>query len=236
MRPVLLIAANFLREHRWPVRILFVWIILMAFISADFGRGRAVPDDVMFYIIQQAIFICLFSSFVAADAIHNDRKSKRILLVLSKGITRAKYLLAPILGTGAAAIGYSLLLGLCCLWLDDRAGVSSARLWALILLVICVSVLAATITLFFSTFLNPYVAIAATMILFAAPGLFHAQGHHWRVWTPGFPVLLQILNFRVEPGWTLNWQIVIIAILQSVFFWAMALAVFSRKDIAVAVE
>ena len=39
MRAVSLIAANFLREHRWPVLILFVWIVLTAAAAGDFGRA-----------------------------------------------------------------------------------------------------------------------------------------------------------------------------------------------------
>ena len=98
MRQVSLIAANFLREHRWPVLILFGWIFFMAAATGDFGRGRPVNEDVLFYCQQQAMYICVFSAFLAADAIHNERKTRRILLVLSKAIGRGTYLLAVVLG------------------------------------------------------------------------------------------------------------------------------------------
>ena len=236
MRTVLLLAANFLREHRWPVLLLFAWIILLALASADLGRPRAVPDDVTFYIVQQAIFICVFSAFLAADAIHNDRKSKRILLVLSKAVARAEYLLAPLGGTIAAAIAYSLFYWLCSSWLTDRAALSNANLWAIVLLAVGGSLVAASIALFFSTFLNPYIAVAATVLLVTAPGAVHAQRHHWSVWLPGFPVLVQIVSFKPALEWTLNWRTLLLTLPQAAFFWAMAAAVFSRRDIAVPVE
>jgi hypothetical protein len=236
VKPILLLAANFLREHRWPVRILFVWIVLMALISADFGRGRPAPDDILGYIITQAIFICVFSAFLAADAIYNDRKTRRILLVLSKAVTRAQYLLAPVLGTGAAAVAYALIFGVCCMWLDDRAVLPRTGLWGVVLLVIAVSILAATATLFFSTWTNPYIAVAATVTLFAAPGVFHAQRHHWFVWLPGFPLLWQIVDFKIGSGWALHWNSIILALAQSALFWLMAVAIFNRRDLAVAVE
>ena len=69
MKPVWLIAANFLREHRWPVLILFAWTVLTALAAADFGRGRVAPDDVVFYIQQQTVYICVVTAFLAADAI-----------------------------------------------------------------------------------------------------------------------------------------------------------------------
>ena len=81
MRPTLLMAANFLREHRWPVLLLFVWIVFTAGATAGFGRERVSLDDVVFYVQQQAVYICGFSAFLAANAIYNERKSRRILLV-----------------------------------------------------------------------------------------------------------------------------------------------------------
>ena len=64
VRPVSLIAANFLREHRWPVLILFAWIVLGAAATGDFGRSRPVSEDVVFYCQQQAMYICVFSAFL----------------------------------------------------------------------------------------------------------------------------------------------------------------------------
>ena len=236
MRTVLLLAMNFLREHRWPVLLLFGWIVLLAMASADLGRPRAVPDDVTFYIVQQAIFICVFSAFLAADAIHNDRKSKRILLVLSKAVTRGEYLLAPLWGTVVAAIAYSMVFWLCASWLTDRAAVSGANLWSIVLLAIGGSLVAAAIALFFSTFLNPYIAVAATVLLISAPGAFHAQHHHWSAWLPGFPLFVQIVSFKPALDWTLNWRTLLLAVPHAAFFWAMAAVLFNRRDIAVPVE
>ncbi len=236
MKPVVLMAANFLREHRWPALLLFAWIALLALAAADLTRRYSAPEDVMFYITQQAIFICVFSAFLAADAIHNDRKSKRILLVLSKAITRSEYLLAPIVGASAAALAYALLFDVCCLWLTDRAHMPSAGILPLALLVMAGSILAAAVSLFFSTFLNPYVAIAATVLLFTAPGSLHLQHHAWSAWLPGFPILIKMIDLKLAPYATISWKTILIAMAQAVIFWGMAAAVFNRKDIAVPVE
>jgi ABC-type transport system involved in multi-copper enzyme maturation permease subunit len=235
VRKVLLIAANSLREHRWPVLILFGWIVLMALASGNFGRGIVPAGDVQAYIVSQALFISFFSAFLAAGIIHNDRKSKRILLVLSKAVTRADYLLAAIVGTSSAATAYALLFGLCCRWLDERAGLPSSGLWSLVFLVIVASVMTATVALFFSTFVNLYVAIAATMLLFFAPEMLRVQSHPWHQWLPGFSIFRDIVRF-VEPGWRLNWRMVAVAIVQVVVFGAAAAAIFNRRDLAVPVE
>jgi ABC-type transport system involved in multi-copper enzyme maturation permease subunit len=236
VKPVMLIAVNFLREHRWPVLIMFAWIGLTALAAAGFGRDRVGADDVVFYVQQQAIYICVFSAFLAADAIHNERKSRRILLVLSKAISRGEYLLAVILGTCAMAFAYTVMFGLCGVWLAGRAALPSGEIWSVVVLVMAGSVLASTVALFFATFLNPYVATALTLVGFSAPALLHAQHHAWFVWLPGLPVLFEVLRFSFHSGWLVNWMAAAAAIVQSVFFWAVAAAIFDRRDIAVPVE
>lgn len=236
MRPVSLIAANFLREHRWPVLILFVWIVLVAAATGDFGRGRPVNEDVIFYCQQQAMYICVFSAFLAADAIHNERKSRRLLLVLSKAISRGKYLLAVTLGTCTVAVAYALLFGLCGVWLTARAALPNGQMWSIVVLVMAGSLIAATVAMFFSTFLNPYVATAMTVMLFCAPGMFRVQSHAWSLWLPGLPILMDFLHFNFRTDWAVDWFAAIIAVLQAVLFWILAAAVFNRRDIAVPVE
>lgn len=236
MKPVLLIAGNFLREHRWPVLILFAWIALTALAAADFGRGRVAPDDVVFYVQQQALYICVFSAFLAADAIHNERRSRRILLLLSKAVSRAEYLLAVILGTGAMAAAYAVMFALCGEWLTARAVLPSANLWPMTALIVAGSIVAATVAMFFSTFLNPYVATALTLGFFSAPAFLHAQRHRWSVWLPGLPILRQVVDFSFRAEWHMRGTAIAIALVQSVLFWVLAAAVFERRDIAVPVE
>ena len=236
MNAVALIAANFLREHRWPVLILFVWIVLTAAAAGDFGKSRAVTEDVIFYCQQQAIYICVFSAFLAADAIHNERKSRRILLVLSKAVSRGEYLLAVILGTCTMAVAYAMVFGLCGIWLTARAELPSGQLWSVVMLVIAGSVIAATVAMFFSTFLNPYVATAITLLMFCAPGAVHAQRHAWSIWLPGFPILTEIMKFSFRTDWIVRWSVPLLAVVQAAAFWLVAAAVFNRRDIAVPVE
>jgi ABC-type transport system involved in multi-copper enzyme maturation permease subunit len=231
-----LIAANFLREHRWPLLILFAWIFFVAAATGDFGRSRPVSEDVVFYCQQQAMYICVFSAFLAADAIHNERKSRRILLVLSKAISRGRYLLAVILGTCVMAVAYALVFALCGIWLTARAALPNGQLWSIVILVIAGSAVAATVAMFFSTYLNPYVATAMTVLLFCAPGVFRVQRHAWSIWLPGLPILSDLLRFSFRADWTFNWLAAGIALLQSVLFWILAAAVFNRRDIAVPVE
>lgn len=231
-----LIAQNFVRENRWPILILSVWIIFTTLITTGFGRARVSVYDAIFFVQQQAMYICGFSAFLAAYAIHNERKSRRVLLVLSKAVSRGQYLLAILIGFLTMAAGYAVLFGVCCTWLANRAGLPTGGVWGVALLVIAGSAIAAAVGIFFSTFLNPYLAIALTASMFGAPGLLHPEHQPWFRLFPGLPVLLDILHFRFRAGWTMDWGAVVLALLEAALFWGLAVLVFAHRDIAVPVE
>ncbi len=191
----------------------------------------------VFYVQQQAIYICVFSAFLAADAIHNERKSRRILLVLSKAISRGEYLLAVILGTCAMAVAYALLFGLCGVWLTARAALPSGQLWSMVtagdggLRDRCDS------GHVFLDFPESICGDGSDFGLFCAPGDAHAQRHAWSIWLPGLPILLELLRFNFRSEWAVNWMASGDRDSGSRrFFWVLAAAVFNRRDIAVPVE
>jgi ABC-type Na+ efflux pump permease subunit len=236
VKPVLLLAANFLRQRRWPVLLMFAWIVLTGLAAGGFGRDRVVAEDVAFYVQQQAIYICIFSAFMAADAINSERKARRILLVLSKAISRGEYLLGNILGTWLMAFAYALVFGVCGEWLTARAGLSASAVWSMVVLVIAASAVSSSVAMFFSTFLNPYLSAALTLVMFCAPAFLHAHRLAWSVWLPGVSLLADFLRFSFSPDWAPGWLPVIIAFLHSALFWALAAVIFDRRDIATPVE
>ncbi len=91
MKPMLLIAFNFVREQRWPIFVLLLWVLLLAFLGlvADIPRMR---EDLLFLFKQVAVYVVAFSIFFGGSAIYNERKSRRILAVLSKAVRREQYL------------------------------------------------------------------------------------------------------------------------------------------------
>jgi len=236
VNPVLLIASNFVRQHRWPVLLLFLWIVFSSVAVGDLARGRPVSDDVVFYLQQQSIYICVFTAFLAADAIHSERKSRRILLLLSKAISRGTYLLSVLLATWCLAIAYALVSALCGIWLTARAMLPSGPLWWLFAVVAAASLISAAAAIFFTTFLNPYLATGCTLALFCLPAALHAYRYHWAAWLPGFPLLVQMLRFSFRTDSAISWTGLLVAVLESVVFWGMAGAIFGRRDISVPIE
>src|SRR5919109_4551850 len=128
MRPVILIAANFLRTQRWYVVLLLIWVFGSA---AVFGLAASPPsrEDLLFYLRQQAAYAVALSLLTAAGAIHNDRRSRRILAVLSKAVERGQYIAGLLVGSLAIALVYCVATGAVLTWLTVRLALPATALW-----------------------------------------------------------------------------------------------------------
>ena len=93
------------------------------------------------------------------------------------------------------------------------------------------SVIAATVAMFFSTFLNPYVATALTLRALLRPGRCARAA----------PCLVPLAAWIADPAGRPAFQLslrlggeldrgAIIAILEAALFWMLAAAVFNRRD------
>ena len=60
MRAILLIAVNFVREQRWPIFVLLLWVLLLAFLglTPNIQRQR---EDLLFIFKQVAVYVVAFS-------------------------------------------------------------------------------------------------------------------------------------------------------------------------------
>ena len=230
MKAISLIAGNFLREQRWFL------VFLVGYVALVFGGiGAAIggehTDDVLALFWQQAGYAVFFSLFLAASAIHNDRKSRRILSVLSKAVTRRQYIAGMLLGvTGAIGLYYAIIAAVT-LWLLRHAA-HAPRLFATLGLLGLACLLVSALALFFSTFLPPLLAMVAAGAAIGASAAL-------RAWIPGadpLPVVSlmeAVMDGRISRLW---WGLPVIAAGEVVLLWFLAAWLFSRRDVAVAVE
>jgi ABC-type transport system involved in multi-copper enzyme maturation permease subunit len=236
MKPVLLIAVNFVREQRWPIFVLLLWILLLAFLGllSDAARQR---EELLFIFKQVAIYVVLFSVFFGGSAIYNERKTRRILAVLSKAVERQQYLSGLVLGVTMACGIYCLSLGITGSWTLGQAGFPIAQVWFLMLCLIAACMLAGTVALMFSTFLNPFFAAGATAAVLGLPVLVSRTAlAPWASAMPVYALILAIMKSSfTAPGDEL-WFPIALAELETIVFWVLAARIFARVDIAVAVE
>ncbi len=238
MRPILLIALNFIREQRWPLVVLLLWV-LGSSLAASFGTDKLATDDVVFFLKTQAVYGIAFIAFLSASAIYNERKSRRILAVLSKGISRSSYLFGLLLGVLIAGAAYCLAMGTTGGLMFRNAGIPQDQLWWVILVLMTSFVVTSTVAMFFATFLNPLFSTAATAFALGTPAIAaHIAGGPWSRILPVYDLMNSILNFSVNTatGWDTVWGSVFWALVDSAILWLIASWLFSYRDIAVAIE
>ena len=237
MKAMLLIAINYVREQRWPIFVLLLWILLLAFLGliANIPRDR---DELLYLFKEVAIYVVVFSVFFGGTAVHNERKTRRILAVLSKAVGREQYLSGLVLGVTLACSIYCLSLGITGSWTLGQAGFPISQVWFLMLCVIAACMLAGTVALMFSTFLNPFFGASATaIVLLGLPTVAS------RVMSPGWESILPVYSLTMivikssfnDPG-TMVWFPIGLAVVETVALWVVAARIFAYVDIAVALE
>jgi ABC-type transport system involved in multi-copper enzyme maturation permease subunit len=236
VKPVLLIAVNFVREQRWPILTLLLWVLLLAFLGlvTDIQRQR---EDLLFVFKQDAVYVLAFSVFFGGSAIYNERRSRRILGVLSKAVGRQQYLSGLVLGVTIASAVYCFTLGLTGSWTLGAAGFPISRVWFLMVCLVAACMLAGTVALMFSTFLNPFFAAGATAMVLGLPALAsQIFGARWGYVIPVWELGATVLNSSFNSPGRASWVPVLLAGGETLAFWLLSARIFAYVDIAVAVE
>jgi ABC-type transport system involved in multi-copper enzyme maturation permease subunit len=236
VKPVLLIAVNFAREQRWPILTLLLWVLLLAFLGlvTDVHRQR---EDLLFVFKQDAVYVLAFSVFFGGSAIYNERRSRRILGVLSKAVGRQQYLSGLVLGVTIACGLYCFALGLTGSWTLGDGGFPISRVWFLMICLVAACALAGTVALMFSTFLNPFFAAGATAIVLGLPALAgQLLGPRWGYVIPVWELGATVVNSSFGSPGKASWFPVGLAAAETLAFWLLSARIFSYVDIAVAVE
>jgi hypothetical protein len=103
--------------------------------------------------------------------------------------------------------------------------------------VVAACVLSAAVALFYSTHLNPWMSALFTGLTLGVPGvLAYSFGGIWEYVLPLYGLMRVFLKASYEnPGMLAGWEIVA-AVVESVGLWLAAGWVFSRIDVAVAVD
>jgi len=221
MRAVLLLAANFAREQRWPLFFLLLWVLGWALFGlVDPERG---PEDALV--------------FFGSSAIQADQRSRRVLAVLSKGISRQQYLLGLLAGMGLVLGIFCLCMGFTATWLLGRFGVHLASLWLGMLALWTACLLTASLTLAMSTFLPPLFSAIATGTFAGIPALLALRGDVVSKFViPVYGLVEPLIASDFAPAWHARPLLLLLGWVEAAVFWIIASWIFSRRDLAVAAE
>ena len=228
MTSVLLLAKSFIRQNRWFLLAFVFWPFLLgAFVwSPHHGAARSEVTE----ILQQEVFYGIaVATFLISSAIYNEKRSRRIIGVLSKAVSRAQYLIGLVLGSGFFALVYFVAVGASSLWLAGVSDSTRSISCTLLLHGVVASLWMASLALLFSTFLYPFIAAAIAGAIGFTPFAFSRVN---LVLTP-MPVLLESID-KGSP--MANWDACFLALFESVLFILVATRIFSVRDLAVNIE
>lgn len=228
MKAVLVLAASFLRQNRWLMLAFVGWPFLLSAFEWS-PQHTANLDDVK-AIMQQEIFYGLaIVDFLASAAIYNEKRSRRIAGVLSKGVSRAQYLLGLVVGSTVFGGMYFIAVAASLLWL---LGTSAAELHQGAILVIdgvVAMAWIAALALLFSVFLHPMLAAAISGVIAFAPLVMTSS-------SVILPLTTMIRGMSPLPGSQFAWPSIFIALLESAVFVLVGSPLFQRSDVAVNLE
>jgi len=233
MRVIVLLGWNFLRTQ---------WIalaVMTAYIAGIGGvfRTHVTPADILFFLRWHAGYAVFLATMMAIPALQMERKTRRILAVLSKGIHRWQYLGGLLCGCAMAAALFCALVGGIALWLCQQGGIAVRGISAVTVALFLSSVAAAATGLFFSTFLHPLLATGATSVVLGLPFALEALG--WKPVWQLFPVGWMfhfLLDFQLQAEGNMSWGIAAAALAHIAVFWVAAALVFARRDVTISPE
>jgi ABC-type transport system involved in multi-copper enzyme maturation permease subunit len=231
MRAIFLIGLNFVRTQWIVVTVMSVYILASVKLYVPGGH----KNDFFFLLRLHFGYTISVIVMMAIPVLQTERKSRRILAVLSKGIYRWQYLSGLLCGCAMSAAIFCLLLGVVVLWLGQTSGVPANGLPAVMMSLFCCCLAAASTGLFFAVFLHPLLAILAASLTLTLPLILNAIG--W----PGselFPLGGLFKAIALDSGFQTAGSLPLIgmAILQTLIFWIAAVIVFNHRDVTISPE
>jgi hypothetical protein len=235
LKAILLIATNYLRTQRLTVVIMLVYFAGIA--AVFFPNQRS--QEARFFLQLHSFYVVFLALIVAVPAIYAERKSRRIVAVLSKGIDRWEYLAGILCGCVVISGIFCALVGGISFMLTFRGGYPLVGLGGLVLALFACALMASAIGLFYGTFLHPLLATAGASATLALPFLLKKAGLSLsdRFFPPSW-MAESLSNFQFgEAASNRDLAVVLgVAIGLTALFWIAAVVVFARRDVTISPE
>lgn len=232
MLPIFLIARNFVRTQWLVVAVMSAYLVGITGVFSV----HAQTAETAFFLQWHSFYVVFLAITLAVSAIQAEKKSRRIIAVLSKGIHRWQYLAGLLGGCGIIVGIFWLLIASGMFVLYREAGYPVNGLPVLILALFCSCLAASAVSLFFSIFLHPLLAAAASAVTLALPYVLQGAGLNLPGGLfPAFAAAGWLLRFDLNAiGQT--WTIAAVALVWVVVFLVAAAAAFNRRDVTTAPE
>jgi len=228
MSITVLLARNFVRQNRWLLIAFVLWPFLLGAFEWS-PHHSADPETVAGLLRQEIFYGVVVVQFLASSAIYNEKRSRRIIGVLSKAVSRAEYLVGLLLACAVFALIYFGAVAASLIWLVRYSTPLLVQCGTLMVCAVCAVLWAASLALLFSTLLHP---IAAASFAGAAAFAPFALSHPSVILAPAAHLMEAAGSFATA----LHWKALIAALAEAVAFLVCATQVFRSRDVTVNIE
>jgi ABC-type transport system involved in multi-copper enzyme maturation permease subunit len=228
MTPVLLLARSFIRQNRWLLVAFVLWPFLLGAFTWS-PKHRANEVEIREIVQQEVFYGVAVVAFLASSAVYNEKRSRRIIGLLSKGISRGQYLCGLLLACSAFAAIYFAAVAGSVIWLIGTSGPSLLACICLLAQGFSAAFWAAALSLLFATFLHPFLAAAIAGSAAFAPLTMSKPNA-----TIGSAAMLMNSAGGLAPN--IVWSAIFAASWEGVAFTFIAISIFATRDVTVSIE
>lgn len=235
MRTVSLLALAFLRHNRWFAVVLCLWPWIFAALILAGGENSA--GDYASILQQEAFYGIAIAGFMATAALHNELRSRRVVAVLSKAVSRKQYLAGFLAGFLLVVLLFVVNIGGAAIVAASRMHAHVNDLFLFLLTMLIMAGWLGALGLMFSTFLQPIVATIFMMLGAAAP-LAAARFVHqrWTVLLPSLPIFSSLGKDPFAAGWSVDPLALLAAAGEAAVFILIGAWAFRYRDLTRAIE
>jgi hypothetical protein len=233
MRAVWLIGTNVVREQRWFILLMLLYLVgITGAIMLTGGRDES---DTLLVFRQETLYGIFFSVVIGLSIFQNDRKTRRILAVLSKAVARREYLAGAILGVNLTTLVYFAAVYGAMLVMFPEARVGDAA--GLMLSLLVAGLLASVVTVLYAAWMHPLLATTAAGATLALPMVVEKMaGPAWANVVPVYSLVREAMSYTPQGGFTVRPGTLALALVECVVLWAVASWLFSLRDVTTPVE
>ncbi|HKT26032.1 MAG TPA: hypothetical protein VJR04_15605 [Terriglobales bacterium] len=228
MIPLLLLARSFIRQNRWLLIAFVLWPFLLGALTWS-PEHRANRVEVTEIVQQEVFYGVAVVAFLASSAVYNEKRSRRIIGVLSKGISRGQYLCGLLLACSAFAAIYFAAVAGSVIWLLGTTGPTLFACLCLLVQGFSAAFWAAALSLLFATFLHPFLAAAIAGSAAFAPLAMSKPNV-----AIGSAAMLMSSAGGLAPN--IVWSPIFAALLEGVAFTFIAIRIFGTRDVTLNIE
>lgn len=228
MMPVLLLARNFIRQNRWLLLAFVLWPFLLG-TFVWFPQHHANKNEVLEIVQQEVFYGVAVVAFLASSAVYNETRSRRIVGVLSKGISRGQYLSGLLLACAFFGLIYFAAAASSVIWLLGPSGSTFAACVCLIAQGFGAAFWASALSLFIATFLHPFLAAAIAGSMAFAPLAMRKPN-------AAIASAAMLMNSAGGLAAHIDGRAILAAFIEGSVFMFIAIGIFSNRDVTLAIE